>query len=76
MVRNKLNDLTGREWLFWTNTVYETSFPPDATHRLRKAHGAMKPPELMAEIIRFFTAKANWSWILLPGSAGPCSERR
>lgn len=54
-MRNKLNDLTGREWLFWTNTIYETAFPPDATHRLRKAHGAMKPPELMAEIIRFFT---------------------
>jgi len=52
---NRLNDLSGAEWLFWTSTLYETSFPPDATHRLRKEHGAMKPPELMAEIIRFFT---------------------
>lgn len=58
-MRNKLNDLTGGEWLFWTSTVYETSFPPDATHRLRKAHGAMKPPELMAEIIRFFTREGE-----------------
>lgn len=58
-MRNRLNDLTGREWLFWTNTVYETSFPPDATHRLRKAHGAMKPPALMAEIIRFFTKEGE-----------------
>ncbi|MGE5550932.1 MAG: TRM11 family SAM-dependent methyltransferase [Bacteroidota bacterium] len=58
-MRNKLNDLSGREWLFWTNTVYETAFPPDATYRLRKAHGAMKPPELMAEIIRFFTREGE-----------------
>jgi DNA modification methylase len=54
-IPNALNDLTGREWLYWTSTVYETSFPPDATHRHRKQHGAMKPPELMAEIISFFT---------------------
>ncbi len=59
MERNKLNDMTGREWLFWTSTLYETSFPPDATHKLRKAHGAMKPPELMAEIIRFFTKQGE-----------------
>ena len=59
MVRNKLNDLTGSEWLYWTNTVYETAYPPDATHRLRKAHGAMKPPEVMAEIIRFFTKRGE-----------------
>ncbi|MCL6589655.1 MAG: site-specific DNA-methyltransferase [Firmicutes bacterium] len=54
-MENRLNDLNGSQWLYWTNTIYETSFPPDGTHRLRKNHGAMKPPELMAEIIRFFT---------------------
>lgn len=52
---NALNDLSGREWLYWTSTIYETCFPPDVTHRLRKEHGAMKPPELMAEIISFFS---------------------
>lgn len=54
-LENKLNDLSGSQWLFWTNTIYETNFPPDLTHRLRRLHGAMKPPELMADIIRFFT---------------------
>ncbi len=54
-MENRLNDLNGAQWLYWTNTVYETNFPPDRTFRRRKAHGAMKPPELMAEIIAFFT---------------------
>ncbi|HEY8462466.1 MAG TPA: DNA methyltransferase [Bacillota bacterium] len=54
-MKNQLNDLDNSQWLYWTNTIYETNFPPDCTHRLRKAHGAMKPPELMAEIIAFFS---------------------
>lgn len=58
-LRNRLNDLDGREWLYWTDTLYITAYPPDATHPLRKKHGAMKPPEVMAEIIRFFTKKGE-----------------
>ena len=59
VITNRLNDLTGAEWLFWTSTVFETFYPADATHRLRKQHGAMKPPEVMAEIIRFFTKQGE-----------------
>ena len=69
-MRNKLNDLSGKEWLFWTNTIYETVFPPDVTHRLRKVHGAMKPPELMAEIIRFFTKEGELVLDPLAGVGG------
>ncbi|HHX51098.1 MAG TPA: hypothetical protein GX711_06635 [Clostridia bacterium] len=56
---NRLNDLSGSQWLYWTDTIYLTNFPPDITHSLRKRHGAMKPPELMAEIISFFTKKGE-----------------
>jgi len=58
-VDNLLNDLSGSQWLYWTNTIYQTNFPLDPTHHLRKAHGAIKPPELMAEIISFFTKKGE-----------------
>ncbi|TYL08905.1 hypothetical protein MOLA_18050 [Moorella thermoacetica] len=58
-LQNRLNDLDGREWLYWTDILYITAYPPDATHPLRKKHGAMKPPEVMAEIIRFFTKKGE-----------------
>lgn len=56
---NLLNDLSGAEWLYWTNTIYQTSFPLDLTHQLRKRHGAIKPPQLMAEVITFFTKKGE-----------------
>ena len=56
---NLLNDLSGSEWLYWTSTIFPTNYPPDSTHSLRKKHGAIKPPQLMAEIIRFFTKKGE-----------------
>ena len=58
-LENNLNDLSGSKWLYWTNTIYETNFPVDVTHHLRKMHGAMKPPALMAEIIEFFTKQGE-----------------
>ena len=59
MKRNVLNDLDGSRWLYFTNTIWKTDYPPDATHRLRKAHGAMKPPQAMAELVEFFTRKGQ-----------------
>ena len=56
---NTLNDLTGSEWLFFTNSIWETNVPPDATHRLRKAHGAIKPPQARAGLVRFFSRKGE-----------------
>jgi DNA modification methylase len=53
--RNTLNELTGEEWLYFTKSLWTTAFPSELGHALRKAHGANKPPRLMARLIEFFT---------------------
>src|SRR5690242_19472629 len=53
--RNTLNELTGEEWRYFTKSVLTTAYPSELGHALRKAHGANKPPRLMARLIEFFT---------------------
>ncbi|HUQ42853.1 MAG TPA: DNA methyltransferase [Candidatus Limnocylindria bacterium] len=53
--RNKLNELSGEEWLYFTKSVWTTAYPSELGHALRKQHGANKPPRLMAKLIEFFT---------------------
>jgi DNA modification methylase len=53
--RNTLNELSGEEWLYFTKSVWTTAYPSELGHALRKAHGANKPPRLMARLIEFFT---------------------
>ena len=53
--RNKLNALTGNEWLFFTKSVLRTSYPHAYGHKLRREQGGNKPPQLMQHIIEFFT---------------------
>jgi DNA modification methylase len=53
--RNPLNELTGEQWLYFTKSVLQTSYPREMRHDLRKAHGANKPPALMRQLIEFFT---------------------
>ena len=55
--RNQLNDLTGGQLLYFTNTLWETNVAPDRTHALRKGHGAIKPPQAMAELVRFLVRR-------------------
>jgi DNA modification methylase len=52
---NDLNELSGETWLYFTKSVWTTAYPSELGHRLRKAHGANKPPRLMARLIEFFT---------------------
>ena len=54
-LRNALNELTGAQWLYFTKSLLTTSYPSDYGHQLRKAHGANKPPQLMSQLIEFFT---------------------
>lgn len=57
--KNKLNDLPGGQWTFFLNSVintrYPTSGPESYAHDLRKTHPSPKPPQLMRDIIEFFT---------------------
>ena len=52
---NDLNELSGEEWLYFTKSVWTTAYPSELGHQRRKAHGANKPPRLMARLIEFFT---------------------
>ena len=61
---NKLNDLTGSEWTHFLCSVEVTNFPTSGkegyVHKLRKQHPSPKPPQLMKQIIEFFTKKNQW----------------
>jgi len=52
---NRVNDLTGREWVFWTRSVITKPYPPNLQHALRNRHGGQKPPDLCADLLRVFT---------------------
>jgi DNA modification methylase len=53
--KNKLNELPGGQWLYFTKTLLTTAYPAQYGHELRKKHGANKPPELMRTLIEYFT---------------------
>ena len=53
--RNALNELSGEEWLYFTKSLWTTAYPSELGHHERRAHGANKPPRLMAKLIEFFT---------------------
>jgi DNA modification methylase len=52
---NTLNELPGEEWLYFTKSLLTTAYPSELGHAVRKAHGANKPPRLMARLIEFFS---------------------
>lgn len=56
---NKLNDMTGRDWTFFINSVFTTHYPSRGkesyAHEIRKIHPSPKPPQLMRDLIQFFT---------------------
>lgn len=58
-INNPLNNLSGGDWLNFTTSVfstfYTTSGRDSCAHEIRKIHPTPKPPQLMKEIIEFFT---------------------
>ncbi len=63
-LNNQLNDLSGGDWLNFTNSVFSTWYPTTGknsfAHDIRKEHPTPKPPQLMKEIIEFFTKENEW----------------
>lgn len=62
--RNRLNDLSGREWVHFLSSVeptaYPTTGPQSYGHKLRRVHPSPKPPQLMRLLIEFFTKRDEW----------------
>ena len=62
--KNKLNDLTGSQWVFFLSSVFVTKYSTKGregfSHNLRKIHPTPKPPVLMSDIIQFFTKHNQW----------------
>lgn len=60
---NKLNDLSGSEWIYFLNSVEETCYSVNGNegyaHYLRKKHPSPKPPQLMKKLIEFFTKEGQ-----------------
>ncbi len=55
--KNRLNNLTGKEWVYWTRSVINKQYPPNLQHKLRSQHGGQKPPDLCRNLIEIFTKK-------------------
>lgn len=58
-----LNDLTEMEWALAHVPVWDTHYPTRGkeahAHHIRKLHPSPKPPQLMKQLIEFFTKKSG-----------------
>ena len=58
-----LNDLTEMEWALAHTPVWDTHYPTRGkeahAHHIRKLHPSPKPPQLMKQLIEFFTKKGG-----------------
>ncbi|MBQ9721701.1 MAG: hypothetical protein IJV64_13565 [Oscillospiraceae bacterium] len=71
---NRLNDMTGREWTFFINSVFSTHYPTNGkeayAHHIRKIHPTPKPPQLMRDLIDFFTKEGELVFDTFMGVGG------
>lgn len=58
-LNNTLNHMCGSEWTYFCNSVLNTAYKTNGkdsfAHKIRKIHPTPKPPQLMRDIIEFFT---------------------
>ena len=73
-LNNTLNHLSGREWTFFINSVFFTHYPTNGkeayAHHIRKIHPTPKPPQLMRDIIQFFTKEGELVFDTFMGVGG------
>lgn len=73
-IKNPLNDLSGGEWTFFLNSVistrYSTGGDEGFAHHIRKIHPSPKPPQLMRDLIRFFTKENDLVFDYFMGVGG------
>lgn len=84
-LNNTLNHLSGGEWTYFTNSVLNTAFKTSGedsfAHKIRKVHPTPKPPQLMRDIIEFFTKENEMVFDYFMGvggtllGAGVCNRR-
>lgn len=84
-LNNPLNHLSGAEWTYFinsvVNTAYKTAGPESYAHSIRKIHPTPKPPQLMRDIIAFFTKEGELVFDYFMGvggtllGAGLCGRR-
>jgi len=71
---NSLNDLTGRDWTLFINSVFATRYPTSGAegyaHKIRRIHPSPKPPQLMRDLIEFFTKKGELVFDCFAGVGG------
>jgi hypothetical protein len=71
---NCLNDMTGRDWTLFINSVFNTRYPTSGTesyaHKIRRIHPSPKPPQLMRDIIAFFTKEDELVFDCFSGVGG------
>ena len=84
-LNNTLNHMAGGEWTYFINSVintaYKTSGEDSFAHKIRKIHPTPKPPQLMRDIIQFFTKENELVFDYFMGvggtllGAGVCGRR-
>lgn len=84
-LNNTLNHMSGGEWTYFinsvTNTAYKTFGEDSFAHKIRKFHPTPKPPQLMRDIIQFFTKENELVFDYFMGvggtllGAGVCCRR-
>ena len=71
---NHLNDMTGKEWTFFINSVFSTHYSTNGkesyAHNIRRIHPTPKPPQLMRDLIFFFTKQGDLVFDCFMGVGG------